>query len=108
MIDMNYPNPYENVGKARIYGIESFGECLLNDNTTLTLTYTYMNAEKISDETRLLRRPDNKVTCKLKTAFKKLDVAMDISYVGNRIDYVWPMNVKLKSYILGNVSFNYQ
>jgi len=99
---------YQNIGKSKIYGIENFAKFDFSNSTSLTVSYTYMNAEKISDETRLLRRPDNKVTCKLKTAFKKLDVAMDISYVGNRIDYVWPMNVKLKSYILGNVSFNYQ
>ena len=105
MIDMNYPNPYENVGKARIYGIESFGECLLNDNTTLTLTYTHMDTEELSGGTRLLRRPNSKVTCKIKTAFKKLDIAANVSYVGNRID---TSNVKLKSYILGNISFDYQ
>lgn len=96
---------YANSGKSRIYGIESFIEQKFNQSATVSLAYTYMNTKKLSGGTRLLRRPDNKVTCKLKTAFKKLDISTDISYVGNRMD---SSGAKLKSYILGNLSFNYQ
>ena len=99
---------YRNTGKSRIYGLENFVEFSFSDDTSLTLAYTYIDTEKLSDGTRLLRRPSNKVTCKLKTAFKKLDIATDISYVGNRIDYDYVNYYKLKSYILGNLSFNYQ
>ncbi len=96
---------YKNTGKARIYGIESFAEYLLGDNTTLTVAYAHMDTEKLSDGTRLTRRPNSKVTCKIKTAFKKLDISANVSYVGNRMD---SSNVKLKSYILGGVDFNYK
>ena len=44
-------------------------------------------------------------TIEFKTAFGKVDTSANISYVGNRMD---SSSVKLKSYILGNVSFNYQ
>jgi len=96
---------YANSGKSRIYGIENFAEFDFNDNTSLTISYTHMDTKRSTDGTRLLRRPNNKVTCKLKTAFKKMDISADISYVGNRAD---SSNVKLKSYILGSTTFNYE
>jgi vitamin B12 transporter len=99
---------YQNIGKSRIYGIESFLKYSWNPDTYLNLSYTYMDTEDKSDGSRLLRRPDNKVTLSFDTLINKLNISSKISYVGNRIDYVWPNNVKLKSYILGNISFNYQ
>jgi vitamin B12 transporter len=97
---------YDNIGKARIWGLENFLKYNFNDNTNLKLSYTYMDTEDKSDGSRLLRRPDNKVTLGFDTLIKKLNISSEISYVGNRIDY--PGTVKLKSYILGNISFNYQ
>ncbi len=95
---------YRNAGKSRIYGIESFAEYSFSDDITLAISHTHLDTKKVADGTRLLRRPDNKVTCKLKTAFKKLDISTDISYVGNRMD---SSSVKLKSYTLANLAFKY-
>jgi vitamin B12 transporter len=97
---------YDNIGKARIWGLENFLKYNFNDNSNLKLSYTYMDTEDKSDGSRLLRRPDNKVVISFNTLINKLKISSDLSYVGNRIDY--PGTVKLKSYILGNLSFNYQ
>ncbi len=96
---------YQNTGKSRIYGIESFAEYSLDDNTSFNVAYTHMDTEALANGARLLRRPNSKVTCKIKTAFKKLDISTNVSYVGNRMD---SSGVKLKSYILGDLDFSYQ
>lgn len=97
---------YTNSGKARMRGIESFLEYLIGDESSLKLTHTYMSTKKLSDGTRLLRRPNNKATCRFKTLlFKKLDLSTGFSYVGNRIDF--PGTIKLKSYLLADIAFNY-
>jgi vitamin B12 transporter len=95
---------YINSGKARIYGIENFLEYPINENTSLIISYTHMDTKDLTNQTRLLRRPNNKLTCKLKTAFDKWDIKADLSYVGNRAD---TSGVKLKAYILGNLAFKY-
>ncbi|MCF7872893.1 MAG: TonB-dependent receptor, partial [Candidatus Omnitrophica bacterium] len=97
---------YDNIGKARIWGIENFFKYNFNKKTHLSLSYTYMNTEDKADGSRLLKRPNNKVTLGFDTLMDKLKISSEVSYVGNRIDY--PGTVKLKSYILGNISFNYQ
>lgn len=96
---------YANSGKSRIYGIESFAGFNFSDSSSLNLSYVRMDTEELSSGARLLRRPNNKVVCELKTEFKKLDIVAEVSYLGNRMD---SSNVKLKSYVLGNVSLNYQ
>lgn len=104
LIEFNWPAGYVNSGKSRIYGIESSFEYLINDRTTFKTSYTHMDTKKTADGTRLLRRPNNKVTCELDTAFDKLNMHFDLSYVGNRIDVA---SVKLKPYLLANANFNY-
>ena len=72
----------------------------------LNFAYTYMSTKRLSDGTRLLRRPNNKTTCRFKTLlFEKLKFDTGFSYIGNRIDY--PATVKVKSYVLADMSFNY-
>jgi vitamin B12 transporter len=101
-----WPNlEYQNVGKARIWGIENFLNYNFNKNTKLNVCYTYLNTKDKSDGTRLLYRPENKVLVKFETKIKKLKICPSISYVGNRIV---SSTVKLKSYILADISFNYQ
>jgi vitamin B12 transporter len=96
---------YQNVGKARIWGIENSLKYDFNEKTNLKIAYTHMDTEDKSDGSRLLRRPDNKVTISFNIAINKLELSSDLSYVGNRAD---SSGVKLKSYILGNIAFNYQ
>jgi vitamin B12 transporter len=99
---------YSNIGKARIWGLENFAKYDINDNTHIKIAYTHIKAEDKSDGSRLLRRPDNKITISFNSTIKNLKLSSDLSYVGNRIDHIWPNDVKLKSYILGNIAFNYQ
>jgi len=96
---------YRNIGKSRIYGVESFIKYLINRNTSLTISYTHMDTKKISDGTRLLRRPNNKLTAKFKTVSGKLNISTGLSYVGNRLN---TSSSKLKSYILANIALNYE
>ncbi|MCF7916973.1 MAG: TonB-dependent receptor [Candidatus Omnitrophica bacterium] len=101
-----WPNfEYQNVGKAQIWGIENLLNYDFNKNTKLSIHYTYLNTEDKSDGTRLFYRPENKVLVKFETKLKKLKISPSISYIGNRIV---SSTVKLKSYILANLSFNYQ
>lgn len=95
---------YDNTGEAEIYGIENFIEYKFNDKTSLRLTYDYLHAQKKSDKSRLLRRPENKLSLFFNTQIGNLKVMPEILYVGNRID----TSVKLKSYILANLGLNYK
>lgn len=97
------PAGYTNTGAARIHGVENFIEYLFNEVTSLKVSYTHMNAQRLSDGMRLSRRPNNKVVCQFKTAVGKLDIFADLSYVGNRVDGA---NI-LKPYILANAALNY-
>lgn len=98
------PTGYVNSGAARMQGIESFIEYMFNENTSLKVSHTHMEAERLFDKMRLLRRPNNKVVCQFKTTLDKLSIFADISYVGNRVD----TTTILKPYVLANAAFNYQ
>ena len=95
---------YDNIGEAEIYGIENFAEYRFNENTSLKLTYDYLHAQKKSDKSRLLRRPENKLALFFNTQIGNLKITPEIFYVGNRID----TSAKLKSYILANLGLNYK
>ena len=95
---------YDNIGEAEIYGIENFAEYKFNDKTSLRLTYDYLHVQKKSDKSRLLRRPENKLSLFFNTQIGNLKIMPEILYVGNRID----TSAKLKSYILANLGLNYK
>ncbi len=95
---------YDNIGEAEIYGIENFAEYKFNDKTSLRLTYDYLHAQKKSDKSRLLRRPENKLSLFFNTQIGNLKIMPEILYVGNRID----TSAKLKSYTLANIALNYK
>lgn len=102
---MAWWEPLENVAKAKIYGVESFFELDITDDTIFKVGYTHLDATKRPEGNRLLRRPNNKVTCSLSTQWDRLSVYSELSYVGNRID---SGDIKLKSYLLANMNLNYQ
>ena len=95
---------YKNVGKAHIEGVESFIRFFVSPHTSTRLSYTYMEAKNAVDNTRLLRRPNNKITLSIESQSKKLKVFFDMSYVGNRRD---SGSFTLKPYLLANLAFNY-
>jgi vitamin B12 transporter len=62
LIDYNfnvYPGTTYNVGKARTQGVELEGKFALAAGFELHANYTYLDADDITDGTRLLRRPRN-------------------------------------------------
>jgi vitamin B12 transporter len=62
LIDYNfdvYPGTTENVGQARTQGMELEGKFAVAGGVDLHVTYTYLEADDITDGTRLLRRPRN-------------------------------------------------
>jgi vitamin B12 transporter len=93
---------YMNVSKAKIRGTEAYAEYAFNDTTSFKLSYTHLKALR-TNGTRLARRPDNKLTCSLKTSVNKFTAEAQTSFVGNRIDGT----NKLKSYILANLYLKY-
>ncbi len=52
-----YPGTTANVGRARTQGIELEGRFRLFSGVELRATYTYLEADDLTDRTRLLRRP---------------------------------------------------
>jgi len=96
---------YKNVGKAKIHGIENFINYKLSDNTGLKLSFTHLKAWNETANTRLLRRPNNKLSLSIESKIKKLSAFFDVSYVGNRTDSGASI---LKPYMLANLSFNYR
>jgi len=96
---------YINSGKAHIDGIENSLTAEFNENLNAKISYTYMDARKNSDDSRLLRRPKNKISCNLNAKiWNKLEFIPEVSYVGDRID----SSAKLKSYILLNLTTRYK
>jgi vitamin B12 transporter len=62
LIDYNfnvYPGTTYNVGQARTQGVEFEGKFVLPAGFELHANYTYLDADDITDGTRLLRRPRN-------------------------------------------------
>jgi vitamin B12 transporter len=62
LIDYNfnvYPGTTYNVGQARTQGVELEGKFALAAGFELHANYTYLDADDITDGTRLLRRPRN-------------------------------------------------
>jgi vitamin B12 transporter len=83
----------ENIGKARINGLES--ELLLAPATWLSadITYTYTDARDATDNTQLLRRPENAGSATLTLApTPRITLVPQISYIGRFTDYLYDNN----------------
>jgi vitamin B12 transporter len=60
-----YPGTTENVGKARTQGLEIEAKLRLHAGVELHASYTYIDAQDVTDGTRLLRRPRNSASADL-------------------------------------------
>jgi vitamin B12 transporter len=83
----------ENIGQARIDGVET--EVLLTPANWLNadLTYTYTNARDATDNTQLLRRPENTGSATLNiTPLPSVTITPQISYIGRFTDYLYDNN----------------
>ena len=100
-----------NVGRARTSGVELVASVLLTDATDMTVNYTHLNTMNELTQTRLLRRPDNRVGFGIRHRFQdeRTRLNLDFQYVGTRLDYDDQFSVtSLENYILVNLSSTYQ
>ena len=100
-----------NVGQARTSGIELVANLLVTDATDMTVHYTHLNTINEITQTRLLRRPDNRVGFGIHHRCRddRTRLNLDFQYVGTRLDYDDQFSVtSLENYILVNLSSTYQ
>ncbi len=104
----------ENIGKARTYGVESFAEFSGIPDLSLKGNYTYTNAWDITDDTALLRRPQNKAGADADYQLGKAGFGASVLYTGTSLDDDFgngpngPVVVTLPSYFLVNLRASYQ
>lgn len=106
LIDFVSGTGYTNVSKARIYGIETDFEYLINPNFNLNFGYTWLDTENKENHAQLERRPENKVNIGLKGVFNNWETDFGLSYVGHRTQGT-SGNTLLKPYLLLNASCLY-
>lgn len=103
-----------NIDKAKTKGVESF-VTYNSQNFYAHLTYTYTDAVDLSGnkETKLIRRPADKVTLSLSyNPIEKLNLNTNIRYIGTREDddfSTFPTSrVTLSSYTIVDLGINYK
>ncbi len=80
----------QNIGEARINGVET--EAVLTPAPWLVadLSYTYTDARDVSDNSQLLRRPENAASATLTISpIPQLTIVPDVKYVGRFTDYLY-------------------
>jgi vitamin B12 transporter len=83
----------ENIGEARINGVET--DLVLSPAAWLNadLTYTYTDARDATDDTQLLRRPENAGSVTLNiTPLQRFTVTPQVTYIGRFTDYLYDNN----------------
>ncbi len=103
-----------NIDKAETKGVETF-LTYYSDNFYVHLTYTYTDAVDLSgeEETKLIRRPADKVTLFVSyNPFEKLNLNSRIRYIGEREDddfSTFPSTrVQLSDYTIVDFTVNYK
>ncbi len=104
LIDFVYGTGYINLGKARVYGIETSLK-YRKDNLTCNIGYTWMDTENKETGDELLKRAKNKANLEFNWEAVRWDLNFCLGYVGHRPDY---QNKLLKAYALANLSLNYK
>ncbi len=80
----------QNIGKARINGVETELVLTLADWAVADLTYTYTNARNGADNTQLLRRPESTGAATLTlTPTPRISITPQVQYVGRFQDYLY-------------------
>lgn len=83
----------ENIGNARINGVETELQLTPADWLSADITYTYTDARDATDDTRLLRRPENAGSATLSmTPLPRFTLIPQISYIGRFTDYLYNNN----------------
>ncbi len=80
-------NSYANIGRATIYGVESFASWTLNERFSLRADYTWTIARDDVARQELLRRPKTKASLAASwQATRRLRLAATLVYVGAWVD----------------------
>ena len=102
----------ENIGRARLQGLENFVRLNFSDNTSLRLNYTLTQAQDRELDQELLRRARHKFGATLGVApISKLKLNAGVHYVGARSDTdfsTFPAErVRLGGYALADLAASY-
>ncbi len=112
---------YQNIGKARTYGVEATLAFDGIPNLSVRGNYTYTCAWDLTDNVPLIRRPQNKAGGDLDYQLDKVGLGASLIYVGDSLDDDFGNNlvnaatgetattvVTLPSYFLVNLRVSYQ
>ncbi|HKL26655.1 MAG TPA: TonB-dependent receptor [Desulfuromonadales bacterium] len=106
LIDFDFSsNAFQNIGEASSRGVELTMQTTPTDALEVAATYTYTETEDEMTGDQLLRRPRNKGSVTVNYQWPNRAVCnLEILYVGEREDLVFPDVVTLDSYTLVNLS----
>jgi len=83
----------QNIGQARINGVETEAVLTVAPWLVADLTYTYTDARDESDNSQLLRRPENAASATLTISpIPRLTIVPDVKYIGRFTDYLYADN----------------
>lgn len=80
----------ENIGHSRISGVETELKLSLLPYVSADLTYTYTYARDVTDDTPLLRRPENAGSATVTlTPVPAISIVPQVEYIGRFTDYLY-------------------
>ena len=91
---------YYNVGRALTQGVEVSGEAILvPESWKLQISYTSLKAQNLITNSQLLQRPNQQASAALiYTGLPNLEAQARVTFVGKRLDYLYPASVTLAPY----------
>ena len=106
LIDYDFAaNAFRNVGEAHSRGVELTLQISPGEGLDIAAAYTYTDTEDEATGEQLLRRPRNKGSLSLSYEWSdRLTGLLEVLYVGEREDTVFPDIVTLDSYTLVNLA----
>jgi vitamin B12 transporter len=97
----------ENVDSARIRGVEA-SWLYTGEAWQARVEAIYQDPRDLSDDSRLLRRTRESLTVALTRAFGPVQLGLDVLASGDRKDFGFPNDVTLASYVLANLTAQWQ
>jgi vitamin B12 transporter len=97
----------KNVDSARIRGLEASWN-YTGDLWQARLEAIYQDPRDLSDDSRLLRRTRKSLTAALTRAFGPVQLGLEVLASGDRKDFGFPTDVTLDSYVLANLTAQWQ
>jgi vitamin B12 transporter len=93
----------QNIARARIDGLEAAWQ-LDGERWSARATATVQDPQNRTTDTRLLRRARQNFTAAVARRFGAHEVAVDVLYAGDRLDFGFPDPVVMPAYWLANLS----